>query len=57
MGQIQDVKNLLQRGIDVNFTCQNVLPMTSLHYLSKNNHIEIVELLLQSGGAAINANA
>ena len=49
MGHIQDVKNLLQRGIDVNFTCQNVLQMTSLHYASKNNHIEIVELLLQSG--------
>lgn len=56
MGHIKDVKNLLQRVIDVNFTSQSGLQLTSLHYASKNNHIEIVELLLQSG-AAINTTA
>ena len=46
MGHIDIVKELLEKGVDVNCSSPNG-HLTSLHYATKNVHVEIINLLLQ----------
>jgi len=46
-GDIQDVISLLERGVNINAKDNNGL--TSLHYASYLEHLEIVILLLEAG--------
>ena len=44
MGHIDIVKELLEKGVDVNCSSPNG-HLTSLHYATKNVHVEIINLL------------
>jgi ankyrin repeat protein len=53
-GDLNKVKELLQKGFDVNVFDEN-LSFTPLHYAVKGNHIEVAKYLI-SVGADVNAH-
>lgn len=52
-GKVDAVKELISKGVDVNFQCPHN-GFTALHYAAQNNHLSTVEALVACDGVDIN---
>jgi len=48
-GNIKTVKELVEKGYDVNFACKNCKGWTPVMIAAANGHVDVVEYLLQNG--------